>query len=459
MASYIKVFYLFLAFSSLAWGQQEYFTAENKQDGLEYYKNLLYRGCADLKEKQDPVSPKEMERLINETVWLVQKNFSRAFEENPKIKEAFLEDLREVMKNPYCQKKDNDCRAKILGHALFYYHRLRPDIPGCKDYRKTIESDVGYNGQCELELKYRKRSFQGVRDGTYGLKNPGTYKKLLIDIKNDTTLNLFRLLIHKDNTNLHICNSVQNGNVHRYALEIDDAGDYFAGVDPKYDPRKNIPKECVDEKVILHSEFFSTAFDIGRTTVGEIEVDPVKSKVLSTVKGNAELIVTDIEIFSSSSKTPFYKVVAGKKMIDPESNDRNLSLSKQRAQFAEKVFKDLKSQDSKFKYINISVSAGLAGPDFIPTDLNDRFVTRMTPGYVEKLDALFNKHEKLFTEGAIIKSAEELLDEKKFSNLYQAKFKPFQGFRLLIRGYKKEDMKCLELGGDETTVQSRASKQ
>lgn len=459
MAFYIKFFYLFCVFLPLAWGQQEYFTEQNKKDGLEYYKNLIYRGCADLKEKQDPVMPKEMERLVNETVWIVQKNFSRAFEENPKIKEAFLEDLREVMKNPRCQKIDNDCRAKILGHAIFYYHRLRPDIPGCKDYRKTIDSDLGYNAQCELELKYRKRSFQGVRDGSYGLKSPGTYKKLLIDVKNDTTMNLFRLLFHKDKVNLHICNSVQSGNVHQYALEIDDAGDYFAGIDPKYDPRKNIPKECLDEKVILHSEFFPTAFDIGRTTVGEVEIDPVKAKVLSIVKGNSEIIVTDVDVFSSSSKTPFYKIVTGKKVIDPESNDRNLSLAKQRAQFAEKVFNEIKGQDSKFKYINISVSGGLGGPDFVPTDLNDRFVTRMTPGYVEKLDALFKRHQKLFEDGAIIKSSEDLLDEKKYSNLYQAKYKPFQGIRLLIRGFKKEDMKCLELGGDDETVQSRASKQ
>ena len=459
MGSLVKVFYLLILSSSWAWAQQEYFTPENKKDGLEYYKNLLYRGCADLKEKQEAIAPKEMERLVNESLWILQKNFSQAFEENPKVKAALLADLKKVMTNPYCQKEGNDCRAKILGVSIFYYHRLRADVPGCKGYRKTIESDTGYNAQCELEIKYRKRSFQGVRDGTYGLKDPGAYKKLLVDIKNDMTMDLFRLIFHKDKTNIHICNSVQSGMAHRYALEIDDAGDYYVGLDPEYDPRKNIPKECVDEKVLLYSEFFPTSFDADRTTVGEIEVDPIKSKVLSVVKSTPDIIVTDVEVVSSSSKTPFYKVVAGKKVIDPESKEKNLSLAKQRAAFAEKVFKSLKSNDPKFKHINFKTNGELGGPEFHPTDLNTRFVTRMTPGYVQKLDALFKKHQKQYEEVALKKSSEDLLDEKKYSNLYQAKFKPFQGFRLLIRGFKKEDMKCLEFGGDEETAQARASKQ
>ncbi len=459
MVSFLRIFYLFVVSCSLAWGQQEYFTPENKKDGLEFYKNLLYRGCADLKEKQEAITPKEMERLVNESLWILQKRFSQAFEENPKVKASLLKDLKKIMTNPYCQKEGNNCRAKLLGTSIFYYHRLRPDIPGCKDYRKTIESDTGYNAQCELELKYRKRSFQGVRDGSYGLKDPGAYKKIILRVKNDTTMDLFKLIIHKDKNNLHICNSVQSGQAHRYALELDDAGDYYVGLDPEYDPRKNIPKECVDEKVILYSEFFPTSFDAGRTTVGEIEVDPVKSKVLSVVKGTPDIIVTDIEVVSSSSKTPFYKLVAGKKVIDPESNDRNLSLAKQRAAFAEKVFSALKGSDSKFKYIKIKTKGELGGPDFHPTDLNSRFVTRMTPGYLQKLDALFKKYQTQFEEGALKKSSEDLLDESKYPNLYQAKFKPFQGFRLLIRGFKKEDMKCLELGGDEETVQSRGSRQ
>lgn len=459
MRALIRVFYLYMLVLSVAWAQQGYFTPQNKKDGLEYYKNLLYRGCADLKVKQEPIPPKEMERLVNESLWILQKRFAQAFAENPKVKASLLEDLKKVMRNPYCQKEGNDCRAKLLGTSLFYYHRFRPDIPGCKDYRKTIESDTGYDARCELELKYRKRSFQGVRDGSYGLKDPGTYKKLLLEIKNDTTMDLFKLLIHKDESNLHICNSVQSGQVHRYALELDDAGDYYVGLDPEYDPRKNIPKECIDEKVVLHSEFFPTSFDANRTTVGEMEIDPIKSKVLSVVKGNAEIIVTDVEILSTSSKTPFYKVVAGKKVIDPESNDRNLSLAKQRAAFAEKVFKSLKSSDQKFKYINFKTKGQLSGPDFQPIDLNSRFVTRMTPGYLQKLDALFRKNQKLFEEVALKKSAEDLLDEKKYSNLYQAKFKPFQGFRLRIIGFKKEDMVCLEFGGDEETVQSKASRQ
>lgn len=454
----MKVFYLFLIWSSVAFAQQEYFTEANKKSGLEYYQERIYRGCADLKKKQDPIAANEIQKIVAGTKKTVLQNFSRALEENPKVKAEFVKDLDAIAGDPVCQQVGNNCRAKILSHAIYYYQQFRPDIPECQGYVKAPPMTKGYNSQCEMELKYRQSSLNGVSSG-YGMQGPGSYKKELVATKNNTTIRLFNIIMHKDKINLHICNGVQSGVVHQYALDLNDPGDYWVGLDPHYNPAKNIPKECVEEKISLYSEFVPTNFDEGRSTVGRDQVEPIKSKVLAFIKGNPGMILTDVVVTSSSSKTPFNITVAGKKMIDPKSDARNLALAQERALFAENVLTEIKASSSQLSHVKFMTAAELAGPDFDTMDLNDRFVTRMTPAYLERLDALFKRYEKMYKEQALKNSAEDLMDEKQFVNLYQAKYKPFQGFRIHIKGYKKEEMKCIDPADFEPKARPAATKQ
>lgn len=453
----MKVFYLFLIMSTAAFGQQEYFTAANKKTGLEHYQERIYRGCADLKKKQDAISVPEIKRIVSASRKTVEENFSRAFEENPKVKAEFVKDLEAIAKDPVCQKEGNNCRAKLLSLSIYYFQQFRPDIPECQGYIKTSPTSPGFNSQCEMELKYRQSSLNGVTSG-YGVQGPGSYKKELVATKNNTTIRLFNIIMHKDKINLHICHGVQSGVVHQYALDLNDPGDYWVGLDPHYNPAKNIPKECVEEKVSLHSEFVPSNFDEGRTTVGRDQVEPIKSKIIAFIKGNPGMILTDVTVTSSSSRTPYSITIAGKKLVDPNSDAKNLSLAKERALFAETVLSEIKASSSQLSHVKFFIDAELAGPEFDSMDLNDRFVTRMSPGYLERLDALYKRYEKLYIEQALKTSAQDLMDEKEFVNLYQAKYKPFQGFRIHIKGYKKEDMKCLD--PDEATSEgSKATRQ
>ena len=52
------------------------------------------------------------------------------------------------------------------------------------------------------------------------------------------------------------------------------------------------------------------------------------------------------------------------------------------------------------------------------------------------------------------------MNESRFSNLYQAKYKPFQGFKINISGYKKDSMKCPDTvkGGAGNTKPASANK-
>lgn len=190
---------------------------------------------------------------------------------------------------------------------------------------------------------------------------------------------------------------------------------------------------CSEEKSVLYSEFVAGDFD-KRSSVGRDEVEPVKKKIEAYLKSvpEKEITVTDVAVTASTAKLPSYTTVNGKKVIDPKSDEKNFSLLLERSFFVEKALKEIKFPGVQFK-----TSAELSGPEFSPLDLNARFVTAMTPGYAGRVGTLFKDHKKEFSEKALIKSPEELLDGKKFVNLYQAKYKPFHGFRISVTGIKK----------------------
>lgn len=445
----MKVFYLitWLFFPLICWAQQSYFTPQNKEDGLSHFKDLIYRGCSDLKEKQDALTPKDLMTLSEFTKNLVNESFSQAFADNPKVKAAFEKDLDSLSKDQTCFQTGNNCRAKLLGLAIYYYQTFRPDLVECKVINK--DKDL-----CEAEKKYRKNSLQGVHASSYGASPVSRYKKQLIQAKNDLTNELFKLIMHKDKINLHICNSVQSGLVHQYALEMNEPGDYFAGIDPNYDPAKSLQKECVEEKVTLHQEFIMANFDEGRNTLGRDQVEPLNVFISNFVKSNPEFIVTDVTVTVASSKTPLYTTIGGKKVIDPESNKKNLSVVTERASFVSKML-----NESTYKSIKFQVRAELSGPEFEPMDLNDRFVTRMTPGYLEKVEMLYKKFQKDYEGKAFLTSSAPLMNEKQYVNLYQAKFKPFHGYSIHFTGHKKEEMKCEELRSSVKSNSGNTSKQ
>jgi hypothetical protein len=439
MNGFYLIVLMTLAFS--AHSEDTFFTPQNKLAGLKHYKERIYSGCSDLKEKQDPIPPADLSVLSLKIKNRIGESFSQAFKENPKIKQAFENDIDSLSKELSCQREANDCRARLIGLSLFYYQTLRADV-----------SD-------DSEKRFRKSSLQGVQTSSYGSSGPSHYKKLLLKNKNDLTKEIFALVMHKDKNNLYVCNPVQNGMVHTYSLDLDEPGEYVENLDPVYDPRKNLPKECVEEKRILLQEFQMAFFDEGRNTVGQDQVDPLKQKISQFIKSQPDLIVTDVIVTSSSSKTPLYATINGKKMIDPDSNVKNLSVATERAKYVLRMLNEIKTSHSQFQTINFEARAELAGPEFEPRDLNDRFVTRMTPGYMERIESMYKKYQKEFQEVAMTPASTELFDENKFVNLYQAKFKPFHGFSLVLRGHNKQEMKCLDQSANAKKEKVSTSKQ
>jgi hypothetical protein len=193
--------------------------------------------------------------------------------------------------------------------------------------------------------------------------------------------------------------------------------------------------KCQSPKELL-SIFIPLDFETQRSSVGLDQVEPLKMSIKNFIQANPHSVITNISVISSSSRFPVYKMILDKhkkpkKVIDPDSIMIISKLVEERGGFAKKIL-------SEFKSIDFKISSQLSGPDYNPVDLNERFVTRMTPEFEKKVEEAFKKHEHAYTNLALKKKHSELLDEKEFPNLFLVKYKPFLGFKLTISGCEKE---------------------
>jgi hypothetical protein len=197
---------------------------------------------------------------------------------------------------------------------------------------------------------------------------------------------------------------------------------------------------CVEKEEVLLREVLPTEFGIGRSTVGQDQIETLKNRITQFVAAQRNVRFTKIAIKSMAARLPFYVSQGVRQVIDPQSDSRNSTLARERAEFAQTALLEIKLSKPELRTISILVESGLEGPVFKPTDLNDRFVTPMTPQYRQRVLDFFEANKLMFEEMAFLKS-EDLLNPEMFQNLYQVKFKPFQGFRLEISGSKR----CLEV--------------
>jgi hypothetical protein len=193
--------------------------------------------------------------------------------------------------------------------------------------------------------------------------------------------------------------------------------------------------KCQSPKELL-SVFVPLDFETQRSSVGLDQVETLKISIKNFIQANPHSVITNISVISSSSRFPVYKTILDKhkktkKVIDPDSVMIISKLVEARGEFVKKIL-------SEFKSIDFKISSQLSGPDYNPVDLNDRFVTRMTPDFEKKVEETFKKHEDSFKNIALKKSHDEFLDEKEFPNLFLVKYKPFLGFKLTLSGCEKE---------------------
>jgi len=438
----------------------DYFTDANKVKVVNRLQNKMMNGCTKPLEEAMAIVPEELNYRVKQIKSLLDDKFSKSFLENPKIKHALHKDLDAINSDSRCQQVGNVCRTRLVATSIYYFQNLRPDIVGCKEYVSKAPMTKGYDNQCEIELKYRNQSLESYGRANGGMDARGVYTDNLVQQLNATTDKIFKDVLHrtiasptkrkaevKDPINLNICEDVESGVVYQYPLRMNLYKDPIIQLEPNQAVITKKPKgnPCVEEKNSLYSEFVPLNFEEGRSTVGIDQITPVQNKIQEFITTHPEMIITDIAVVSNSSRTPFFS----NKVVDPNSDAKNLRLARERAAFAEKALKELQGKNSSIEKMNISVSSALAGPEFTAIDLNNRFVTKQSPNYEQRVTEVYNQNKEIFQHEALIKSPADLMTEARFSNLYQAKYKPFQGFKINISGYKKESMKCSEANKGE----------
>jgi hypothetical protein len=455
---------------------QNYYTDAGQKENVDYFKDLILEGCTTPLAKQPPIDQEELSFDVDHVKAILQDKFSKSFAENPQIKTMMDKALDAIAADPSCAQSGNDCRTRLVATATYFMQPLRPNVPGCEGYvkydyttkaaKKKRAEDNGYVKECEAELLLRQKSLKGVGRSNGGMDQRGAYQDILIQEQNNALMDIQQLVLletedkeykkkklfqlNKSAMNIAVCGPVANGVIYSYPLKIGLYGEAFGGLETnkpvakKPDPvpeKKTEP--CVEEIKVLHSEFVPMNFEEGSSTVKSSEIKPVKQKIEDFISSHSNLVITNIDVTSSASKTPFYKTEGSKKVYDKEYSDgKNLALSESRANFAQTALDSIKSGHPELAEAKYTTVGAINGPDFDKDDLSDREVTSKDPKYKAQVEKLYTQYKEMLAKDAMIKSSQELLDTKRFTNLYEAKYKPYQGFKIVISGYSKEARKC-----------------
>lgn len=188
--------------------------------------------------------------------------------------------------------------------------------------------------------------------------------------------------------------------------------------------------EEASDKVIF-KKFIPTAFGIKSRTIDKKDTEAVLKEIEQfKILNTATEISIDILTCTSDYELPQVS-------ITDKKIDEHLQLGLERSLMLKKALLKLS--------IPFVIDSKICGPIYSKDDLNDRFVTKESKTFDEKFEALKKTEGYLdqLREEALIENPETLIEL--YPTLFLAKFKPFQGIRLLIKGKVKETEKVEKL--------------
>lgn len=467
---------------------QNYYTPEKQKEIVANLQKTILDGCTKALPQQPAYPADELQFDVEQVKTVLQSKFSKSFAENPEIETKLNQSLDAIASDSSCTAAGNDCRSRLIATATYYFQMLRPNVPSCDGYvkydyttpsaRKKRAEDNGYIKECETELKlrYTRLSYYGSSNG--GMDQRGAYTDILTNELNAALMQIQQgiltkttdkkvkkgkiVQLSKSREEISICGDVEYGTVYSYPLRTNLYKEAFAGFNSDKKPEaKPEPKKepCVEEIKVLHEEFVPLNFSEGSSTVGNTQVKPVKEKIEAFVQGKTGIVITDIQVTSSSSKTPYLKTEGGKKVYDKDYSDRkNLELAEKRAGFAKISLGAIISENPDLDKASYSATGAINGPDYSAEDANLKSITSKDSNYKTKIEALYSENKNSLAKEAMIKSSSDLMDEARFTNLYDAKFKPYQGFKITIKGFSKNSRKCPEENATGTAGKASANE-
>ncbi len=374
MKSFILV-NLFLM-GSLSWGQslQNYFSIENREANVNQIESRLLLGCPAGSALQSALTETESIRIKETTLDIFKSRFKKEALTNPKIFEIFEKDVNNL-KN--CDKEGNTCRSRIFSLAYYYFQNLRPELKKCTgtitEQNKQICNIEKANSNANLiiqnsdHLKYEKELNREL-DFIF---NELERKILARSGKNET-----HYICSPNNTNAEVFSRILNLNANPNLV---------TQLDPNYteEVKKIIPvkkpevsKETKNtdcsEKLSYSSGIIQINFDEGKSEISYNQNKYLISEVKKLVDSHPDLNIKDVEIVSSSSKTPFSpkKRKENGKFVwftPSDSNQKNLDLADARGLTAKNALK-LKKTELKLDGSYLVTRSEMSGPEFEQTD-------------------------------------------------------------------------------------------
>lgn len=490
----MKVFIPFLILVSLSSYAQksekneplDFYSETGRRENIEYLEKNILEGCQVPKAKQPPFL--DASYKVNLLKLNFYERFSESLNDNPKLKESFWKDLEAIESDPSCKSEGNTCRTKLYAVSIYYIQNLRPKVPGCDGYKSQMLNSSEYKSICEAELKLKKQPLNRSKVDRYHWGQLDKYtaelnfqfenlmqqltralvytttkqvpsSKLQIEKKN--LQNIEKIIQEaKQGTNpddLTFCGNVDHGIGFEQPFVLEINPDYLMSAEIRADKPKKVVieevKECFEEKEFHHYKIVPTPFNEGELSASTPsdeslgkEAEPVKDLINGLFLEHPNLTISEILVESSSSKTPFYIKSGEAWIIDPKSHDRNANLAQKRADQAEVLLTKFKSTNPVISNVTIKVSAGVNGPEFTNDKKYLKSIKSKDLTYKEKARNYFSLYHSNKTENEVkfIEKFEELMDTSKYQDLYQAKYKPYQGFRVTVHGYTKEKVKCEE---------------
>lgn len=178
---------------------------------------------------------------------------------------------------------------------------------------------------------------------------------------------------------------------------------------------------------ILHQEFIPTAFGVKSRTLDKKDAEAVIKAAQNYILSAPKAEISRLELLTCASDYRLPPMTLTDKRIN-----EHWHLAKERNDM---VIKELE----KILKLPVTGQARVCGPEFVPTDLNDRFVTKESGAlYESKFQQLLKDpaFQQQLKEEAMIDEAEKL--KSLYPSPFLAKYKPFQGIRLFIFGHIKQ---------------------
>lgn len=184
---------------------------------------------------------------------------------------------------------------------------------------------------------------------------------------------------------------------------------------------------------VLFKKFIPTAFGIRSRTIDRKDAEAVLKEVKNFKLAEPSAKISRLELLTCTSDYPLPQTsITNRKIYE------HVSLAQERNEM-------IKSTLTKALPHIVVATSKVCGPKFSPEDLNNRFIIKESgPLFATKLNELHNNPEfvKSLKEEALIENSALLVDL--YPSPFLAKYKPFQGIRLLIWGTVTEAQRTVK---------------